>query len=170
MRTAAFIALAAICATLCSALSARLVAGHMCPDVCLIVVVFVSLRREPLAIATTALCLGYFTARQALAPTGLFESSLLLMGIGTYVSAGSLSGSGALFFALTCAVVAGVYQALVFVLLYWQLGHAGFSSPATATLVVPSLCTGLMALLLQPLLQAVDRRLTRDKRPGLAWR
>ncbi len=170
MRTLTFLLVGILGATLCAAVGARLSVYHVLPDISVIIIVFVSLRREPALIAATALSLGYMTARQALAPAGLHECALVLTAVGTFLSAASLAGSGALFFALTCGVAVMAYHALLFLLMLWSRGEVGFASWAAAALLPNALATCCLALLLHPWLLRLDRRLAQDKREGLTWR
>ena len=140
------------------------------PDVAILVTVFIAMRREPMPLTLTALALGYCVGRQALAPVGLHETALVTVAIGVYLAAGNLVGSGGLFFGFTCAVAAMAYHAVVFALLFWQRGSAGFSSWATAILVPSGLATCMAAFICHPFMLWLERRLTQDKREGLTWR
>ncbi|HET6344738.1 MAG TPA: hypothetical protein VFH51_07385, partial [Myxococcota bacterium] len=124
----------------------------------------------PIPLAFTGMVLGYLVGRQALAPVGLHEIALVLCSVGVYLAAGHLSGSGALFFALTSGVAVVAYHLIIFGLLLWQRGHAGFSSWATALLLPSALATAFVALLCHGPMVWLERRLTQDKREGLAWR
>ncbi len=155
---------------LCSGLACRLGVGHLVPDVALVVAVYISLHRSLTSTALAACVLTCLCTRQTLAADGLLQAASLVVVVGTYLSASSLSGGGSLLFAATCGLAVIVLHALVYVLLLWQQGHAGFASWASATLVLSGLCTSLVALLLHPLLQRLDRRLRQNKHEGLMWR
>ena len=170
MRTLAWIGLGWLGITFSSACDARLGPAHVQPDLSVIVVAFVAMRREVLGVACTALLLGYLVGRQALAPTGLHECALTLVAVVVYLAAGNIGSGGALFFGVACGAAVMAYDALVFALLLWQRGSAGFSSWATASLLPTALYTLVVAVLCYPLLGAIERRLTQDKREGLTWR
>ena len=139
------------------------------PDMTVIVVCFLALRRDPVSLTVVATFLGYLAGRQALAPSGLHETALIFTALGVYFAAGSLAGGGGLFFAFASGVAVMCYHALLFVLIYWQRGMAGFASWATAMLVPDGLATCFVALLCYLPMCWLDRRLTQDKREGLAW-
>lgn len=153
-----------------SALGARTGGAHVLPDFPVIVVVFLAMRREPVPVALSALALGYLAGRQALAPMGLQEVSLVLVAMGVYLAAGNLSGNGGLFFGFICAVAVMGYHLLLFAMLLWQRGQAGFASWATAVLLPDGLATFLLAIVCHPFMLLLERRLTQDKREGLSWR
>ncbi len=170
MRLVAFIGLGWLGTLICSAWATRLAVAHVLPDMAVLVVVFLAMRRSALAVVVTALTLGYLRGRLALAPVGHSETSLVLCALGTYLATGHLAGSGAVFFALSTAGALTATHALEALLLVWQRGSAGFSSWATALLLPAALATGLLALVLHPFLVWLERRLTPDSRVGLLWR
>lgn len=170
MTTAAWVG-AAWLAWVVSGAAARYTGmGHVFPDVVVVFVVFMALRRDAVSVAVAALALGYLVGRQELAPTGLFSFALLVTAIGTQIVAGHLAASGALFFAFVSGAVVVAYHALLFVLLYVFRGEAGFASWATALFVPTGLATMIAALVFHPMLCWLDRRLTPEQRQELSWR
>lgn len=153
-----------------SALSSRLVLAHIMPDMAVIVIVFLALRREPVPLVMAALALGYIVGRQALAPSGLHETALVVCAVGVYLVAGNIAGSGGLFFALAAGMAVMFYHVVLFLLIYWQRGSAGFASWAAAILLPSAFCTALAALICHPFMMWLEKRLTQDKREGLLWR
>jgi hypothetical protein len=149
--------------------AARIDAWHVIPDAAVMTVVFLGLRREPLPLALTALLLGHLVGRQALAPFGLHETALTACAVSVYLASGNLRGGGPVYFAIVSGVACGGYHLLLF-LLALASGHAGFSSWATAALVPSALATGLLALVSYPWMWRLERRLSPEKREGLAWR
>ena len=170
MRTFVWIGVGLLGSAVGSALGSRIILGHVIPDFNLIVCTFVALRREPVAVAITAACLGYFAGRACLSPEGLHQVAMTVVAVGTYLVAGSLAGSGTLFFALVCGLSTMAYHALLYLLIWWQQGAVGMASWACAALLPAGVCTGLLAMVLHHLLQALDRTLVRDQRTGLTWR
>ena len=170
MRSLAWIGVGWLGLLLCSALGARLQVAHVLPDVPLLVVIFLSMRRGPLMVAATGLALGFLAGQQALAPVGLHETALTLCGVGMVVAAGNIAAGGSAFYGMAVAVAALGHQLLLASLVYWERGSVGFSSWATALLLPGALCTAGVGLLLHPLLLALERRLTSDTREGLLWR
>lgn len=170
MRILIWIGAAWLGMTLFSALGSRLGIAHILPDITIIVVVFLALRREPLSVVGVAFLLGYLTDRAALAPDGLHEMALVMVALGVYVGAGALSNSGTIFFGMVCAAAVMGYQALVFALVLWQKGAAGFASWTTASLIPTAFATFVVALACHRPMLWLDKRLTQDKREGLAWR
>lgn len=170
MRILIWIGGAWMAMTLFSALGTRLGFAHVMPDTTVIVIVFLALRREPLAVVAAAFLLGYLTDRAALAPDGLHEVALVMVTLGVYAGAGALSNTGTLFFGMVCSGAVMAYQALVFALVLWQKGAAGFASWTTASLIPTAFVTFMLALILHRPMVWLDRRLTQDKREGLVWR
>lgn len=155
---------------LCCAVGSRLVVGHVIPDLAIITVVFLALRREPMTLALSAVVLGYLVGRQALAPTGLHEVALVSCAITIYALSGRIAGSGAIFFGALTTVTLMLYHLILFGLLISFRGRAGFASLAT-TLVIPSaIATGLLAFLLYPAMNALEKRLSPEPHEGLTWR
>lgn len=169
MRTAVWIALGWLGVTFWTALSSRLGVGHVMPDAAIVTVVFVALRREPWAVAITALALGYLVGRQAVAPVGLHETALVACAVVVYVTSGHIAGGGPAFFAAASAVAVAGYHVLLFALTVAGRGDAGFSSWATAVLVPDALLTALLALFSHPWMAWLDLKLAPEKHEGLAW-
>ncbi len=168
--TAAWVGLGWLGMTLWSAVGARLAPAHVLPDAGIVVIVFLALRREPIAVAAASLLLGYLAGRQALAPVGLHEVASLTCAIAVYVVAGSLAGSGALFFALTAGGAVGLYHLVIYIL-SWLFGEgAGFTGWPTAALVPSGFLTALVALASYRFMLAVERRLSAESREELSWR
>jgi hypothetical protein len=143
--------------------------GHVFPDAGIVVVVWVALRREPIAVTLTALAVGYFAGRQALAPLGLHEAVMVGCALTVYLTGGSLAGSGVRFYALASGGTVMLYHAALYLVSRALGGQAGFSGWATALLIPNGLATALLALAYFPLLAAVERRLTEDRREELSW-
>ena len=165
-----FVAVGTVSHALCGALGARWAWAHVLPNSCMVVMVFISLRREPIWLALAALLLGSVLAHDSLSPLGLHATALMVIGFGTYLLAGSLAGGGILFFALNCAVAATAFDGLLYLLLLWQSGRAHFASWAGASLLFSGLFTGLLGLLLLPMLRRLDQKLSPKRAEGLVWR
>ena len=153
-----------------AALSHKVLPYHVVPDVALIVAVFLALRREPIPMALSALALGYFSGRLALAPVGLCEGSLILCSIWAYRGSGSVDGSGSVFFGLLCGAMVCVYHLLMFGLLLLIRGEAAFASWATASLIPTAVTTFLVATLMHRPMEWLDRLVAPAPRSGLSWR
>ena len=153
-----------------SALAHKVLPYHVVPDVALIVAVFLALRREPIPMALSALALGYFSGRLALAPVGLCEGSLILCAIWTYRGSGSVDGSGSVFFGMMCGAMVCVYHALMFGLLLLVRGEAGFASWATASLIPTAVSTFIVATLMHRPMEWLERLVAPAPRSGLSWR
>jgi hypothetical protein len=87
----------------------------------------------------------------------------------TYVGSGRIKGSGALFFAVTSAVVSVGYHLGLYLLLVAVRGSAGFASVGAAALVPAALATGVLALVSYPWMVRLERRLVPEAREGLSW-
>lgn len=169
MRTVAWVVVGCIATALWTGLAARFSPGHMVPDAAVIVVVFLALRREPVVVALAALAMGYLMGTQALAPFGLYETTMVLTAVCVYVVSGQLAGGGALFFAMVCGGAASFAQVVTFLLLLLR-GNAGFASWVTAALVPSGLITALTALASYPVLMWLEGRLSAEQREaGLSW-
>jgi len=153
-----------------AALAHRLLPYHIVPDVGLIVAVFLALRREPIPMALSALALGYFTGRLALAPVGLCEVSLILCSVWAYRGSGSVDGSGSVFFGIMCGAMVCVYHVLIFGLLLLVRGEAAFASWATASLIPTAASTFFVATLMHRPMEWLDRLVAPAPRSGLSWR
>ena len=153
-----------------SALAHKVLPYHVVPDVALIVAVFLALRREPIPMALSALALGYFSGRLALAPVGLCEGSLILCAIWAYRGSGSVDGSGSVFFGMMCGAMVCVYHALMFGLLLLVRGEAGFASWATASLIPTAVSTFIVATLMHRPMERLERLVAPAPRSGLSWR
>jgi hypothetical protein len=169
VRTAVFVGIGWLGTALFTAIGSRLSIGHVLPDAAVVILVFVALRREPLPVTMTALALGYFVGRQAMAPIGLHEAVLVGCGLTIYLTAGSLAGSGAGFFALASGGTVMLYHAALYVVTRAGAGVVGFSGWATAALVPSGAATAALALIAHSLLSAIDRRLNADRREELSW-
>lgn len=153
-----------------TALSHKILPYHVVPDVALIVAVFLALRREPVPMVLSALALGYFTGRLALAPVGLCEGSLVLCAVWAYRGSGSVDGSGSVFFGMICGAMVCVYHALMFGLLLLVRGEAAFASWATASLIPTAVSTFLVAAFMHRPMEWLDRLVAPAPRSGLSWR
>jgi hypothetical protein len=169
MNVVVYVAIGWLTMAFWTAVSARFTLGHVVPDAAVVTLVFVALRREPIPFTLTAVALGYFAGRQALAPMGLHEAVLVACALTVYLTAGNLAGSGAGFFALASGGTVMLYHLLLYVLARTVGGHAGFTGWATAMLVPSGAATAVLALVSHPLLSAIERRLSPDKREELSW-
>ena len=170
MKTVLWVILGFVGTTVVTALGARLSVGQVLPDCAVIVVTFLATRREPAAFASAAAALGYLVGRQALAPTGLHETALVLCAVGVYAVVGQLMISGPWFFAWACGLAVMGYHLTLYLLAYWIMGQAHFASWATALLVPSALATFALARLLHPAMQWLDRRLLQPRRgKELGW-
>lgn len=171
MRVAVWIALGWLGVIFWTAVAARLAPGHVFPDAALVVIVFLALHREPVVVVVVALALGYLNGRQALAPGGLHEFASVLVAVIAYAISGQLAAGGAIFFAVVTGCATMLYHLLLFLLLIGFRGPAGFSSWATASLVVNGVLTGALAAASYPLMQRLEARLSESRRQtGLQWR
>lgn len=170
MRIAIWIAIGWFGVTLDTALALRLGPAYIFPDAAVVVLVFLSLHRQPIPMAIAAAAFGYLVGRQAGAPVGLHESAMVITAIGVYVVAGHLAGSGALFFGMITAAATVGYHAALFVLLYVFRGEVGFSSWATTILLLNGLATGTMALIFHRPMQWIERKMAVETYEGLQWR
>lgn len=170
MRTVAWLVLGTLGVAFWSAASAWLGWLHVMPDAAIVTVAFLALRREPLPLVATAAVLGYIVGRQALAPIGLHETSLVVCALAIYLAAGHLVGSGAFFFA-SVAGGAVVFYHLCLALLVWIGGsEVGFSSWATASLVPSALATFALAALSFVPMNRLEQLLSPRHRQELLWR
>lgn len=170
MSVLAYTAVGWLGMTLWTALAAHVAPAHVVPDAAIVTLVFVALRREPIPVTITALILGYLAGRQALAPLGLHESVLVLCAIVVYMTGGSLAGSGARFYALASGGTVMLYHLLLFLFGRIFGGAESFTGLPTALLLPSAVVTAVLALASHPLLVALERRLTADRREELSWR
>ncbi len=170
MSSLVWIAVAWVGMCLVTALEAHGGFGYVMPDVVIIVIVYLALRREALQVVLIALALGYLVGRQDLGPPGLHPLALGVVALGTQLLAGSIAASGPVFAALVTAAATAAYHALLFALLYGLRGSVGFASFATAILVPAALLTAFAGILVSPLLGAIERRMQPDTRASLSWR
>ncbi len=169
MKTAAWVGIGFVAMAVWSAVGSRAGATHLFPDAVAITVAFVALRREPIPTAAAALALGYLAGRQALAPVGAHEATLVLCAVGVYMISGRLAGSGALFFGVVAGATQIAYHGTLFLLSYAAQGNAGFTSLATALLLPGALVTGLVAVLSYPVMMRIERRLMPEVHEELSW-
>lgn len=170
MRYGAWILVGWLGMVILDALGARLNLAHVMPDWPALVLAFLSLRRGPAGLCSTAFVLGYLLERTALAPVGLHEYSLVFAALIIYLVSGHLSGSGGVFLGLSAMVTTILHEVTAALLLWWQRGTVGFSSWATALLLPEALTTALLGVVCYGLMQTIERRLTPDKHEGLMWR
>lgn len=170
MRYLAWIGLGWVGMMLTSAVAARCNVAHVVPDWPVLVLVFLGIRRDPVGLCAVGVSLGYLLDRQALAPVGLHEVSLSVCAMVVYMVSGHLVGSGALFYAMITATGVMLHHVLVWGLLFWQRGTAGFASWATALLIPDAIATAFVALILYAPMVWLELRLTQSRREGLSWR
>jgi hypothetical protein len=170
MRTLIWILVGWLSVAFWTAVGSRFALGHVIPDMAVITIVFLALRREPIVLAVSAICLGYLVGRQAVAPVGLHESSLVACAVAVYLVAGHLAGSGGFFFAMVSGAAAMLHHAILFLLVYWMRGSAGFSSWATAILLPSGFATFVVSWASYPFMQWLERRFTQDRSEELSWR
>jgi len=169
VSTLAWVAFGSLGVTLVTAICSRVGFAHLVPDVAVITVVFLAQRRSPAQVVVVALTLGYLCGRQALAPVGLHEVALILTALVVYFGVGSLAGSGARFFALTCGGAVAVHDLILYVLALIFGGHAHFASWPAASLVPSGAVTGVLALALLRPMTALEHRLTPVQHEALSW-
>lgn len=170
MNVVVWIGLGWLAVTFWTALGAHLQAGHLIPDAAVVTVVFLALRREPLPLVVAALALGYLSGRQALAPSGLHETVLVLCALVVYFAGGAIAGGGAMFFALASGGAVMLYHLLLFVLGRVGGGELGFTGWTTAALLPSGFVTAALALVSYPAMNALERRLSSEEREELSWR
>jgi hypothetical protein len=144
--------------------------NHVAPDAAVIVLTFLAMRREPAPLAIIASAFGYIIGRQMLAPFGLNETALVACAVATYLAAGHLAGSGAMFFGIASGGAVMFYHLLLFLLLATVRGSAGFTGWTTAILLPNGIATTVVAWLSYPMLSQLERALTPEKADGLTWR
>ncbi len=169
MRSFSFLAVAFFLLAVVTAASSRMAPGYVAPEPAVIVVVFVALRREPIMVAVISLSVGYMLGRQAAAPLGLHETTMVASGVAAYIASGRLAAGGALFFAVLCGFMTMASQLLAALLLQWGMGHVGFSSQATMLLLPQALLTSVLALVLYRSLDWLDARFSNDTHEELPW-
>lgn len=166
----AWIALGWLGTVLVSALAGRLQMAHLMPNMALVVVVFLAMRKEAPEICVTALVLGHIVGITALSPSGLHEMALMLVGLSAFLIGGNLSATGSIYVGCVCVLADMGYHILLVLLLIWQ-GHAvGFSSWATAALVPQALMTGFWGWALYGAFEWLDDHLAPRHQEGLQWR
>ena len=170
MRTTVWVLLGALGVSVCTGLGNAWAPSHVIPNVAIIVIFFLGMRLGPVPLCAAALSLGYFVGRHALAPGGLHEAALILCAVGVYRMSGSFIGGGAFFFGIVTAVVAVIYDGLLFSMVYLTWDDASFSSWATALLIPGAVVTGLLAAMIYRPMQWLDGHLTPKRREGLLWR
>ncbi len=169
MSLAVYVAVGWLTMAFWTAVGARVTLGHVVPDAAIVVLVFVAMRREPIMVTLTAVGLGYFAGRQALAPIGLHEAVLVACALAVYMTAGNLAGSGARFYALACGGTVMLYHLLLYVVERLIGGAAGFTGWTTALLVPSGIATALLALASHPVLSAIEGKLGADRHEELSW-
>ena len=154
---------------LMTALGSRLAPGHVIPEVAVIVAVYLALHRPPIVALLVAGALGYFVGRQAGAPVGLHETALCITTLFVYLMSGRLVAEGASFFALISSGGVMVFHSLLALLVWATHAYVGFASTAAALLIPAAFLTGIMAMILYPLLAALDVRLAPKTKEILGW-
>jgi len=155
---------------LVSAFAARVQVAHMMPNMALVVLIFLAMRKEAPEICLTALVLGHVLGLMALAPVGLHETALLVVALGAFLISGNLSATGSVYAGCVCILADMGYQVLLALLLVWQGYEVGFSSWATASLLPPALLTGFWGWALYRPLERLDDWLAPRRPEGLQWR
>jgi hypothetical protein len=169
MRAAVWMLLGAWGTAIGSALAARSTLLHVLPDLALIVLVFLAMRREAPEVAASALVLGFVMGTLALAPPGLHEAACALVALGVFLVTGSLAGAGAGYFALVVGTAEVALHVTLALLAMAQHMHVGFSSLATALLLPQALLTSGLAWALYGALQRLDAWLSPRAPEGLQW-
>lgn len=170
MRLFAWIVVGFLATVIMSALAARLPWAHVMPNMALIVVVFLAMRKEAPEICFVAVALGHVVGLQALAPTGLHETALALIALGAFLISGNLSATGSLYVGCVACISDVAYHIALVLLLVWQGYEVGFSSWATAALLPQAVFTGLCGWALYRPLEYLDETLTPRRTEGLQWR
>ena len=155
----------------CNAFYTRIGFEYVIPDFAVIIVAFIAMRRNMLALVLVTFCLGYLAGRQALAPTGLHESAMTLAGLSLYFALGHLTVDNRFFFALLSGVTVMTYHVFLFSISSFFAEHTHFSSWATAILFPTGLTTAIFALLGYSFLCWFDCRIRTDAQEVfLSWR
>ena len=170
MRTAVWVVLAVLAQMLVASIGARLSFFHVLPDAMIVATVFMALHRTPVQTAIGALVLGYVFSRQALAPSGLYETALVAMGILVYIASDSLMMRGPVFFALMSGAAAMIHQLLVTGLSLVFADGVGFYGLPTVSLLPCGLSTTLLAALCHKPMLALERRLLPERHQEVLWR
>ncbi|MDP7040863.1 MAG: hypothetical protein QGI45_17035 [Myxococcota bacterium] len=155
----------------CNAFHTRIGFEYVIPDFAIIIVAFIALRRNMLALVWVTFCLGYIAGRQALAPTGLHESAMTLAGLSIYFALGHLTLDNRFFFAFLSGVAVITYHLFLFSISWSFAEYTHFSSWATAMLFPAGLATAGFALLGYPFLRWIDYRISSEAQEVfLSWR
>lgn len=170
MRATVWILLGALGTLVAAACASRLHVAHLLPNVALVVVVFLAMRRRIAEVSLVALALGYLVGAQALAPVGLHELALVAVGLGAGVVGGSLRATGKNYVACVSGLGDVAYHVLLLLLLMSQDRPVGFSSWPAALLVPQAALTAALAWALHPALHRLDLALTPRGPVGLSWR
>ena len=170
MRVVVWIGIATLATALVTGLAAGVGLESHVPDLVIVVLAFLALRASPLEYGVFAWVAGYIVGRQAAAPVGVHEFSLMATAVAMHVVVGNITGRSRAFFAMACALALVAYHGMVYVLLLGVRGTAGFASFADALLVHNALLTGAAGALLERWLARVDTRLVDAKREELSWR
>ncbi len=118
----------------------------------------------------TALILGHVVGSLALAPVGLHETALTVVGLGAFLISGNLSATGSIYVGCVCLVADVAYHIALVLLLIWQGREVGFSSWATAALLPQAMLTGLWGWMCYTPLVRLDAFLAPRREEGLQWR
>lgn len=170
MRLLAWIVVGFVATVLTSALAARLAFAHVMPNLALVVVVFLAVRKEAPEICLVAVALGHGIGLQAIAPAGLHETALTAVALGAFLVSGNLSATGGLYVGCVACISEIAYHIALVLLLVWQGYEVGFSSWATAALLPQAAFTGLCGWALYRPLERLDESLTPRRTEGLQWR
>ena len=170
MRAIVWTLLGGLGTSVAAAFTSRLHLAHLLPNVALVVVVFLAMRRGITEVSVVALALGHLVGTLALAPVGLHELALVGVGLGAFVVGGSLRATGKNYVACVSGLADVAHHILLVLLLMGQGRPVGFCSWAAALLVPQAALTAALAWALHPALTRVDRALTPRGPVGLSWR
>lgn len=169
MRVVVWVSLGWLGLVLTSALAARLPPLVLLPDVPLLVVAFLGMRRSARNAAWVALVLGYLVDVMATAPLGLHQAALVTTALLVWLVGEHVGGTGAVHFALVTGVAQLTYHVALLGLLCWQGRPVGFVSWSAALLVPQAALTAGCALLVHRRLVLLHRRLTPQAPGALRW-
>ena len=169
MRAAVWVGLGWLGLVLCSALAARLPPLLLLPDVPLLVVAFLGIRRSARNAALVAFALGYGVDVMSHAPLGLHQTALVATALLVWLVGEHVGGTGAVHFALVTGVAQLAYHVALLGLLCGQGRPVGFVSWPAALLLPQAALTSCAAWLSYRRLLALHRRLSPHPRRDLQW-
>ena len=154
--------------TMCNVL-ANMIPWNLVPDFCVMVLVFLSAKRDISHLVFLGLFFGYINGRMALAPPGLHEVAFIITTLVVYRLGGQFFVEGRWFFGVQVALSLMLYHASLFILSYAVRGFVGVGSFAAISLVPAGLVNGISAVILYSLFIRIEKVFKQTKQSGLTW-